>query len=240
MSKKDIDKGSLPVHIGIIMDGNGRWAKQRGLLRTAGHVKGAQNFRTIANYCGEIGIKYITVYAFSTENWSRPKYEIDALMKLFDDYLNEFLVDFRKYNMKLNFIGNTEALTDSIIQKMNKAMDITKNSTGITVNIAINYGGRQEIINAVKKIIKKQNDGVINIDDIDEKLFSRFLYTHDQPDPDLIIRPSGEKRISNFLIWQSAYTEFWYSDVLWPDFTKSDLDKALEDYSKRNRRFGGI
>lgn len=239
-NKKEINIESLPKHIGIIMDGNGRWAKKHSLPRTAGHVKGAQNFRTITRYCSDIGIKYLTVYVFSTENWTRPGSEVDALMKLFNDYLDEIIVDFGKYNMKLNFIGDIESLSDTLKEKIYKTMDLTKDLSGITVNIALNYGGRQEIIHAVKMLLEKQKNGELNSDNINEDTFSEYLYTKGQPDPDLIIRPSGEQRLSNFMLWQSAYAEFWYSDVLWPDFKKTDLDKALADYAKRNRRFGGI
>ncbi len=238
--KTDISQCVIPSHIGIIMDGNGRWAKKRGLPRFLGHAQGGKTFRTITRYCSKIGVKYVTYYAFSTENWSRPQEEIDALMKQFNEYLDEILVDFNEYNMKLRFIGDLSRLSNELQEKITKAMALTESMTGITVNIAINYGGRQEIVQAVKRLAGQCVDGEIAPSSIDEGMMGQAMYTGDQPDPDLIIRPSGEQRLSNFLLWQCAYAEFWYSDVLWPDFSERDLDAAILDFNRRTRRFGGV
>ncbi len=226
----------LPQHIGIIMDGNGRWAKKRALPRKTGHKAGAEVFRKISKYCANLGIKYVTFYAFSTENWKRPKDEVDALMNLFKDYLLEAEKDFdEKSNISLKFIGERQGLREDILELMDRAEKRTFEKNGTVINLALNYGGRQEILSAVKKIVKSgKNADEITVQDISEN-----IYTANQPDPDLIIRPSGEQRLSNFLLWQSAYSEFWYSDVLWPDFKEKDLKEALHAYEKRNRRFGG-
>jgi undecaprenyl diphosphate synthase len=225
----------LPTHIAIIMDGNGRWAKKRSLPRTAGHVAGAKTFKNIARYCNKIGLKYLTVYAFSTENWKRPRDEVKGIMNLLRDYLKD-AENFKDENIKVNFIGDRTPLAEDIKELMKKNEEGSKNATGLTLNIAINYGGRDEITNAVKKIV---NSGV-KAEDITEDLISQNLYTYDIPDPDFIIRPSGEYRLSNYLIWQSAYSEYWFSDILWPDFTPRHLEKAINDYNHRNRRFGGV
>lgn len=225
----------LPTHIAIIMDGNGRWAKKRSLPRTAGHVAGAKTFKNIARYCNKIGLKYLTVYAFSTENWKRPESEVKGIMNLLRDYLKD-AENFKDENIKVNFIGDRTPLAEDIKELMKKNEEGSKNATGLTLNIAINYGGRDEITNAVKKIV---NSGV-KAEDITEDLISQNLYTYDIPDPDFIIRPSGEYRLSNYLIWQSAYSEYWFSDILWPDFTPRHLEKAINDYNHRNRRFGGV
>lgn len=225
----------LPTHIAIIMDGNGRWAKKRSLPRTAGHVAGAKTFKNIARYCNKIGLKYLTVYAFSTENWKRPQDEVKGIMNLLRDYLKD-AENFKDENIKVNFIGDRTPLAEDIKELMKKNEEGSKNATGLTLNIAINYGGRDEITNAVKKIV---NSGV-KAGDITEDLISQNLYTYDIPDPDFIIRPSGEYRLSNYLIWQSAYSEYWFSDILWPDFTPRHLEKAINDYNHRNRRFGGV
>ena len=234
-----MDNIKIPQHIAIIMDGNGRWAKNRGLPRSAGHLKGCKTFQTIARYCNKIGVKYLTVYAFSTENWRRPKEEVDALMNLFRDYLKDSK-SFVKENIALRFLGSNENLDPDILDLMQTAQDDFKNATGLTVYIAINYGGRDEIKNAVKQIANKVKAGEISPEDITEDTISAHLYAPGVPDPEMIIRPSGEYRLSNFLIWQGAYSEFWYSDILWPDFKPSDLDKAIEDFNNRNRRFGGV
>ncbi len=231
---------TLPEHIGIIMDGNGRWAKKRLLPRTAGHTAGAKVFRTIARYCSDIGIKYLTVYAFSTENWSRPPEEVKALMKLFKDYLLEALSDFKDDSIVVNFIGDKSGFTDEMHKLMDENEELSKDRDGMVLNIAINYGSRDEIVRAVKKISAGVKNGDIDIDSIDEKMVSDNLYTAGQPDPDLVIRPSGEYRISNFLLWQSAYTEFVIMNKLWPDFTTEDLDEAIDIFNGRNRRFGGV
>lgn len=225
----------LPEHIAIIMDGNGRWAKKRSLPRNAGHVAGAKTFKNIALYCNKIGLKYLTVYAFSTENWKRPKEEIDGIMNLLRDYLKD-AEKFKNENIKVKFIGDLEPLADDIKELIKKDEDGSKDATGLKLNIAVNYGGRDEIKNAVKKIIASG----VEADSITEQTVSDNLYTAGIPDPDFIIRPSGEYRLSNFLTWQSAYSEYWFSDVLWPDFKPKHLEKAIEDFSHRNRRFGGV
>ena len=231
---------NLPSHIGIIMDGNGRWAKKRGLPRKAGHRQGAKTFRTITRYCSDIGIKYLTVYAFSTENWKRPQEEVDALMSLFKSYLNEALEDFKDDSIVVKFIGDKSGFNDELRELMIENEESSKDRDGMVLNIAMNYGSRDEIVRAVRNISEDVRNGKISSDDITENLFSNYLYTAGQPDPDLIIRPSGEYRISNFLLWQSAYTEFVIMNKLWPDFQKSDLAEALKIYSSRNRRYGGV
>lgn len=229
----------MPKHIGIIMDGNGRWAKKRMLPRTAGHAAGSENFKTIARYCNKIGVKYLTVYAFSTENWKRPAAEVDAIMDLLRKYLKDS-ANFKAENIRLRFIGKLEELPEDIRELMAKAEYDSKDATGLTVNMAVNYGGREEILHAVKDICRRVKDGEISVEDLTEDDISKRMYTSGQEEPDFIIRPSGEYRLSNFLVWQSAYAEFWYSDVLWPDFSTKDLDRAIDDYNKRDRRFGGI
>lgn len=225
----------IPKHIGIIMDGNGRWAKKRMLPRTAGHAAGSENFKTIARYCNKIGVKYLTVYAFSTENWKRPKEEVDNIMKIFKEYLED-AKNFKDENIKVQFIGDRSVLDSDIQRLMKESEDASIDATGLHLNIAINYGGRDEIVHAVKNIITSG----VDVNDITEDMISENLYTSGQPDPDFIIRPSGEYRLSNYLIWQSAYAEYWFSDILWPDFKPKDLDKAIDDFNKRNRRFGGV
>jgi undecaprenyl diphosphate synthase len=236
----DLSELKLPEHIGIIMDGNGRWAKKRHLPRSAGHNAGGKTFRTISRYCSDIGIKYLTVYAFSTENWRRPKEEIDALMKLFKDYLEEALRDFKDDSIIVRFIGDKTPFSDDLKALMIENEEGSKDRDGMVLNIAMNYGSRDEIVRAVRIISSDVRDGSLNADDIDEQLISDNLYTAGQPDPDIIIRPSGEHRISNFLLWQSAYTEFVIMNKLWPDFTKEDLDEAIRIFNKRDRRFGGV
>ena len=225
----------LPEHIAIIMDGNGRWAKKRSLPRTAGHIAGAKTFKNIARYCNKIGLKYLTVYAFSTENWKRPKDEVEGIMNLLRDYLKD-AENFKDENIKVKFIGDLEPLADDIKELIKKDEDGSKDATGLNLNIAINYGGRDEITKAVKRIVASG----ISPEDITEQTVSDHLYTKGMPDPDFIIRPSGEYRTSNYLLWQSAYSEYWFSDILWPDFTPKHLEKAIEDYNRRNRRFGGV
>ncbi len=231
---------NLPEHIGIIMDGNGRWAKKRMLPRSAGHKAGAQTFRKITRYCSNIGIKHLTVYAFSTENWKRPKEEVSALMNLFKSYLEEALADFKDDSIIVKFLGDKSVFPEDLQKLMIENEESSKDRDGMILNIAMNYGSRDEIVRAVKKITTNVNNGKIDIDDIDEQLISDNLFTSGQPDPDLIIRPSGEYRISNFLLWQSAYSEYVIMNKLWPDFTTDDLDEALRIYSQRNRRFGGV
>ncbi len=229
----------LPKHIAIIMDGNGRWAKKRALPRSVGHSAGAKNFKTIARYCNSIGIRYLTVYAFSTENWNRPAAEVEALMNLLRDYLRD-VTNFTKENIVLRFIGDRLGLPQDIQQLMQNAEELSKNATGLVLNLAINYGGRNEIIRAVQKAAEQVQSGAVVPGELTEQYLSNLLDTAGQPDPDLIIRPSGELRLSNFLTWQSAYAELWFSDVLWPDFKPRHLEKALQSYAERNRRFGGV
>ena len=231
---------ALPVHIGIIMDGNGRWAKKRGLPRKAGHSAGAKTFRKITRYCSDIGIKYLTVYAFSTENWKRPEDEVRSLMKLFKSYLEEALEDFRDDSIVVKFIGDKAPFDEDLRNLMLENEESSKDRDGMVLNIAMNYGSRDEIVRAVKNICNDVQSGAVLTENIDEQLISDYLYTSGQPDPDLIIRPSGEYRISNFLLWQSAYTEFVIMNKLWPDFETSDLDEAIKIYSQRNRRYGGV
>lgn len=230
----------IPAHIGIIMDGNGRWAKKRKMARSFGHKAGAKVFRKIAKYCSNIGVKYLTVYAFSTENWNRPESEISFLMDLFEQYLKECISDFKDENIKINFIGDKTRFSEKLQKLILEVENTSQKSTGMTLNIAMNYGGRAEIVKALKDIAKKVSTGEISIGEIDEDLVSQNLYTKFQPDPDLIIRPSGEFRLSNFLTWQSVYSELLFMDILWPDFTEKDLDAAILEYNKRNRRFGKV
>ncbi len=229
----------LPKHIGIIMDGNGRWAKKRSLPRTAGHAAGSKNFKDIARYCNKIGLRYLTVYVFSTENWKRPPQEIENIMNILRDYLKD-TDNYKHENIKLRFIGNIDVLPEDIIALIHKAEFDSKDATGLTVNMALNYGGRDEIVHSVKKIAQKVKAGELLPEDITEESIASGLYTADQDEPDFIIRPSGEFRLSNFLVWQSAYAEFWYSDVLWPDFRPKHLEEAIAAFNDRNRRFGGI
>ena len=230
----------LPAHIAIIMDGNGRWAKKRGLPRSAGHSAGARAFRTIARYCNRIGLGYLTVYVFSTENRKRPKEEVDAIMDLLREYLREALEKFRGENIRIRFIGDRSVLAPDLLELIAEAEEASKGATGLVLNMALNYGGRQEIVMAAAKLAHEAAAGRIDPDAIDEQLFSQYIYTAGQPDPDLIIRPSGEQRVSNFLLWQSAYAEYWFSNILWPDFTPRHLEQAIEAFNHRSRRFGGI
>ena len=230
----------LPVHIGIIMDGNGRWAKKRFLPRSAGHRAGASNFRTITRYCSRIGIQYLTIYAFSTENWSRPAEEVGGLMRLFKEYLEEALRDFMDENIRVRFIGDVSAFPAELRQLIQEVEEASAPKTGMVLNLAMNYGGRAEITRAAKRFAQEVQQGRRSPEELTEELFSQYLYTGGQPDPDLIIRPSGEERLSNFLLWQSAYAELVYFDILWPDFKTSDLDEALAIYASRQRRFGGV
>lgn len=231
-SQTDAQFDILPKNIGIIMDGNGRWAKKRALPRSAGHKVGAEVFRTISKECGRLGLESATFYAFSTENWKRPKEEVDAIMHLFKDYLLEAKSDITAAgNMKMKFIGEREGMSKELLDLMDEAEEDTSNNTGTTIYLAVNYGGRLEICDAVNKLVAM---GKTNIT---EKDISENIFT--PPECDLIIRPSGEQRLSNFMLWQSAYSELWYSDVLWPDFKIEDLHMALRDFEKRNRRFGG-
>jgi undecaprenyl diphosphate synthase len=235
-----MEQSYLPEHLGIIMDGNGRWAKKRGLPRTAGHTAGAVVFKTIVRYCSSIGIKYLTIYAFSTENWKRPQDEVGALIKLFQQYLEDALRDFLNENIKVHFIGDTTAFPDYLQKLIYETEKVSEQRTGMVLNIALNYGGRAEITRAVQLLAEDVKNGKLAPEQIDDKSIEQRLYTAGQPDPDLIIRPSGENRVSNFMLWQSAYSEYMIMNVLWPDFKTKDLDRALGEYANRNRRFGGI
>ncbi len=232
-------KHTIPSHIGIIMDGNGRWAKKRGLPRTFGHREGANTFNKISSACRKRGVKYLTVYAFSTENWKRPKEEVDELMRLFNNYIDDAFDD-GKENVRIIFLGSKEPFDKPLRDKMEQLEKDTAHFDGMTLMLAMNYGGRDDIVHATKKLASKLSNGEINLDDINEEAFAKELYTTNTPDVDLLIRPGGEYRISNFLLWQSAYAEFYFTDVLWPDFNEKELDNAIEVFSRRNRRFGGV
>ena len=229
----------VPVHIGVIMDGNGRWAKKRGLPRKFGHREGAKNFRAITRHAKAIGVKYITFYAFSTENWKRPKDEVDAIMDLFEKYLDE-VRDFIEENIRVRFIGDRTKLSENLQRKMAGVEEDSKDFNSMTLVLAINYGGRDEICHSVQKIAQLVKDGKMQPDEITTDIIEKNLYTEEIPPVDLVIRPSGEQRLSNFMIWQSAYAEFYYTNILWPDFKNDDLDRAVISYSERNRRFGGV
>ncbi len=237
---KKIDTNNLPRHIAIIMDGNGRWAKKRGLPRSAGHTAGAKTLEKITRYAGNLGVRNLTVYAFSTENWKRPKAEVDALMTLLVDYLDNYKKLIGDDNIRIRIIGTKIGLSDEVLSKIETVESATAKNDGLTLYIALNYGGREELVTAIKKISAKVKEGEISIDDITEDMVSDTLYTAGCPEPDLLIRVSGERRLSNFLMWQSAYSELWFDDVNWPDFSTSDFNRAIIDYQKRNRRFGGV
>ena len=227
------------LSIGIIMDGNGRWAKQRGLPRTAGHKKGAAVFQDIANYCEELGVSSVYFYAFSTENWKRPLEEVSAIMKLFGEYLLKGF-NYKDRNIRIKFLGDRAALDPKLQKLMNELEGDSASKTGMTLNIAVNYGGRPEIVRAAQQLAAKAAAGELKPEDITEEMMSDAMYTTGQKDPDFILRPSGEKRLSNFMLWQAAYSELVEMDVLWPDFTRDDLDAAITEFNKRSRRFGGI
>lgn len=233
-----MDQENLPKHIAIIMDGNRRWAKSKGMPVSFGHKEGAKTLEKIVRYANKIGIKHITVYAFSTENWKRTTEEVTALMNLFQSYLDDYSKRADSENIKVKIIGNRQGLSEKMQKSIDKCMDRTKDNTGIVFNIALNYGGRDEITQAVKKIAQKVANKEIEIEEITEQMISNNLYTVNQPDPDLLIRTSGEIRLSNFLPWQLAYTEFLFIDKNWPDFNEKDLDDAIKMYQKRNRKFG--
>ncbi|MGL5647154.1 MAG: isoprenyl transferase [Clostridium sp.] len=235
-----IDMENIPQHIAIIMDGNGRWAKKRKLPRTMGHKAGVETIRRILKEADRLGIRYMTLYAFSTENWKRPKEEVGALMKLLVQYLRQEINELHKKGVKINVLGDISMLPKECVEEIEKSIERTKDNTGITMNIALNYGGRNEIIRGIKEIAKEIQDGKIEVSDINEDMFENYLYTKGVPDPDIIIRPSGEQRLSNFLLWQCAYSEFWYSNICWPDFKEKDLHQAIYDFQRRDRRFGGI
>ncbi len=233
-------KQPVPAHVGIIMDGNGRWAKKHFQPRSMGHRAGAQNFRTITKYASKIGVKYLTVYAFSTENWSRPADEVGALMGLFKDYLREALRDFLNENIRVRFIGDVSAFSRDLQELIAEVEEVSSSKTGMVLNLAMNYGGRAEILHAARNFAEDVRAGKFEPAALTNELFDKYLYTAGQPAPDLIVRPSGEQRISNFLLWQCAYAEFVYFDILWPDFKPGDLDQAIAIYNSRQRRFGGV
>ena len=228
-----VDMGRLPRHIAIIMDGNGRWAKKRGLPRTAGHKVGAEVFRDIATYCQELGLEYLTIYAFSTENWKRPKDEVDTLMSLLEQYLQEAIDTMERDHIRLKILGDVTALSPKLQQMIAETNAISTHYQGFQANICMNYGGRDEILHAARACAAAGEE-------ITEENFEKHLYSAGIPDPELIIRPSGELRLSNFLLWQCAYSEFYFCDTLWPDFKRQDLDKAIIDFQHRDRRFGGV
>ena len=231
---------NIPKHVAIILDGNGRWAKKKHMPRNYGHVQGAKTVEQICEDADSLGIKYLTVYAFSTENWNRPENEVNALMPLLRNYLKDCIKRSNKNNMRVRVIGEKSRLNDDIRNKIDELEEATKNNTGLNFTIAINYGSRDEITRAVKGIAKDVAQGKIDADSIDEAMISERLDTKGIPDPDLLIRTSGEERLSNFLLWQLGYTEFYFTDVLWPDFNKKELEKAIEKYNSRERRFGGV
>ncbi len=235
-----IDLNRLPKHVAIIMDGNGRWARKRLLPRTAGHREGVERVKEVVEVAGNLGIEFLTLYAFSTENWGRPKEEVDTLMKLLVEYLRKELNTLHENNVKINILGDLSKLPILPREEVYKAVEKTKNNTKMQLNIALNYGGRYEIINGIKSLIVDVQNGNIDLDNIDEDLFENYLYTKNQPDPDLLIRPSGERRISNFLLYQIAYTEFVFTDVYWPEFGEEDFYKAIIEFQSRKRRYGGI
>ncbi len=227
------------LSIGIIMDGNGRWAKKRGLPRSAGHKKGAEVFQDITRYCNELGVASVYFYAFSTENWKRPAEEVSGIMQLFGEYLLK-AYDYQKENNRIVFLGDRTALAPEHQARMNDIEARTAQNTGMTLNIAVNYGGRQEIVRAAQQLARQAAEGTLAPEQITEERMSAAMYTRGQKDPDFILRPSGEKRLSNFMLWQAAYSEFVDTDVLWPDFTRADLDAAIEEFNHRSRRFGGV
>lgn len=230
----------IPKHVAVILDGNGRWAKKRMLPRNLGHVQGAKAVEQICEDAFDLGIKYLTVYAFSTENWNRPADEVNAIMKLLRNYLIDCIKRANNNNMKVRVIGDKVRLNDDIRQRIVELEEATAKNTGLNFTIALNYGSRDEMTRAMRSIAQEVEEGRIRPEQIDDSLFSRYLDTREIPDPDLLIRTSGEERLSNFLLWQCAYTEFYFTDVLWPDFNKNELIKAIEKYNSRDRRFGGI
>jgi len=237
MTKKKAVPGSrVPTHVAIIMDGNGRWAISRGLPRLAGHRAGTENLRRIITACTEFGVKYLTIYAFSTENWGRPREEVDGLMRILEDVIDKELAELNKEGVQLRHIGRLEGLDPKLQEKVLEAIELTKNNNRLVLNVAFNYGGRDEIVCAIQRIIK---DGV-KPEEVNSDLVSRYMFTAGVPDPDLIIRTSGELRVSNFLIWQGAYSEWYVTSVYWPDFDKEELRKAFDTFAKRDRRYGGL
>lgn len=235
-----LDKGNIPRHVAIIMDGNGRWAKERGLPRTAGHLEGIKRVEEILESASKIGVKYLTFFAFSSENWKRPKVEVSILMRSLDNFLSRKLKVLMKNNMRLVFIGRREPVPDYLWDRLQKAKKATGKNTGLTAVLAFNYGARQEIVDAVKKALIEARENRLNIEDLNEENFNKFLYTAGIPDPDLLIRTSGELRLSNFLLWQLSYAELYFPKVYWPDFRTQDLEDALAEFQRRQRRFGAL
>ena len=235
-----LDPARMPKHIAVIMDGNGRWAQKRGMPRTYGHKSGAETLRSILTEAGELGLSHLTAYAFSTENWRRPSEEVGFLMELFASYLDSEIEYLLKKNVRLRFIGNRDRLNTELCRRMQEAEERTSQDTGITLNLAVDYGGRAEIVRAAQQFAEDVLQKNLAIQSLTEERFSRYLFTQGEPDPDLLIRPGGDLRISNFLLWQLAYAEIWVTDVLWPDFTPQHFRQAIFDYQKRDRRFGGI
>ncbi|MDY4560478.1 isoprenyl transferase [Peptostreptococcus porci] len=236
----DIDIEKIPNHIAIIMDGNGRWAKSKFMPRTYGHKVGVETIRKIVKECSRLGVKYLTLYAFSTENWKRPQEEVSALMGLLVTYLKNELDELHKNNVKILTIGDISKLPDVCVDELEKSIEKTKNNTGVTLSLALNYGSRDDIKKAVREISKDVSDGKISVEDIDDEMISKHLYTKNIIDPDLVIRTSGEQRLSNFLLWEVAYSEFYFTDIHWPDFDEENLQKAIYSYQKRDRRFGAV
>ncbi len=239
-SKDKLESMKIPEHLAIILDGNGRWAKKHNRPRNYGHVKGSENVETICEDAYNLGIKYVTIYAFSTENWNRPKEEVDSLMALLDDYLKKSIKESKKNNMRVRVIGDITALSPKMQKNIQDLEKASKDNTGLNLQVAINYGSRDEIIRGIDKLANDLNDKKISANSINQELFEKYLDTAGIPDPDLLIRTSGEQRLSNFLLWQLAYAEFYFTDVYWPDFDKDELIKAIEFYNSRDRRFGGV
>lgn len=232
------EERKIPEHIAIILDGNRRWAKQRGLPTLQGHTEGANNLEKIASYCNKIGVKYLTVYAFSTENWKRSEEEVGYLMKLFEKYLADFETKFKDSTARIRLAGGIERLPEKLQEGVRRIEEKTKDNTGLTLNLCINYGGRDEIVNATKELAVQVKNGELAIEDITEDLFAKHLRTKDAPDPDLMIRAGGEQRLSGFLLWQTSYSELYFPEVLWPDFDEKELEKAIDEFNNRKRRFG--
>ncbi|WP_411844079.1 isoprenyl transferase [Salinicoccus sp. HZC-1] len=238
--KQSAEMKALPEHIAIIMDGNGRYAKQRNRPRVNGHYEGMQNVKRITRHASDVGIKYLTLYAFSTENWSRPKSEVSYLMKLPGDFLGAFLPELIEKNVRVITIGDDDALPEHTIKAVSEAVEKTKNNTGLNLVFALNYGGRNELVRGIKKIAGEVSKGKLDVEDISQGTIDRYLYTAGMPEPEMMIRTSGEYRLSNFLLWQSSYSELFFTDTFWPEFTTDELDQMISQYQKRSRRFGGL
>jgi undecaprenyl diphosphate synthase len=238
--RQDTGELRVPEHLAVIMDGNGRWAKRRGLPRGAGHKAGAEKLRSMTEWCGNKGVRYLTVYAFSTENWSRPTEEVSTLMSLLIEFLEKYDPEMARQGVRLRVLGDMQSLPSDIRDALEHAIERSRSRTRMQLIIAFNYGGRREIVHAARMLARSVAEGTMRSEDIDEQSISNHLYLPDVPDPDMIIRPSGELRLSNFLLWESAYAELWFSDVLWPDFSEQDLEQAITDYNRRDRRYGGV